>query len=274
MSRQTNKKLLSILRNGDAFDHADEQVMPASSGGKLMVIQPGKYNPPFKAQIQVQILKAYFTEALDIYTPILPAALAGALQVDLPFFTFLNSDFEAGYAKLKALFPVSGGWAYNPPVVYGKTVTPAAAFGAWDANVTAVLRDGDVVLPFTATTAGPVNTLGLVIIRTSDVPYASLLGATNSNTFKINMLRYTVNDGQEAQFANGILIVDETMFGKVTSDPVNPEAFKNPEQQQDFILDIDIETDINKQKGFASTADYDVLNIRWNLFIEKAFKIQ
>jgi len=270
--KDVNRKLAAILSRGsNSLDHADGA--PAVSSKELMNIGPGRYNPPFKAQIQVQLLKLYFTEAADVYTSIAPAALNAALKVDLPAFVFLNSDFAAGYAKLKAQFPVSGGWVYNAPIIYGKTPSPSAALGPWDATVTAQLRDGDVVLPFTAVVGGT-NYLGLSIIRTNDVPYASLLDATNSNTFDINMLRYTVNEGQEAQFANPILVCDETMFGKFTSDPINPEAFKNPEQMQDFILDIDLNTVVNKQKGFATTVDFDVLNIRWNLFIANAVKIQ
>lgn len=279
MNRNYNKKLLNALRGN--LNHADGDpvavpVLPTVTGEKLMTISPGKYNPPFRAQVQIQFLKNYYTVLAGVFTQIAPAGLGAGLNVDLPAFLFLNTDFESGYAKLKSEFPVSGGWAYNPVFVYGKQPNPGVlvngVYTALDATASGFLRDGDLVLPFSARIAGT-DYVALTVVRSSDVPFASMLGSTNSNTFDINMLRYTVNNGQDAQFSNGILVYEETMFGKLSSDPINPEAFKNPEQQQQYILDIDVNTRINKQKGLATTIDYDVLNVRWNLFIQDAKKL-
>lgn len=280
-ARQQEQNLIKKLNGGmRAFDHAegDMPIAPIVTGNQLMQMGAGKYNPPFKAQIQVSVLKYYFTQAAagGAWTNKAAAAIPATLQLKLPFFLFANSDFESGYAKLRAQYPQSV-WAYQRPVIYGKDQagTDQNAFGRWDSTVTNLLRAGDLVLPFTAVTAdvGAENNLALVVIRTADVPYATLLTATNSNTFKINLIRYTVNVGQEAQFANAILVTDETMFGKFSSDPINPEASKNPEQNQDNILDLDVKVDINKQKGLASEAEYDVVSMRLNLFIAEATKI-
>lgn len=254
--------------------------IPIVQDRQLVTVGQGLYNPPFKAQIQVNILKQYYSYVLatGVFTAVAPAAVPAALQVSLPAFLFSNGDFDSGFAKLQGQYPLST-WAYQAPFIYGKESFPgistnltALSAVTFDATVRAQLRFGDLVIPFTATSGGTLY-VALQIVRTSDVPYGSLLGATNSNTFQINMLRYTVTAGQETQFANAILCADETMFGKFSSDPVNPESYKNPEQDQDNIIDIDIDFNVNKQRGLSTLVNYDVVTMRWNLFISGAQKI-
>lgn len=258
---------------GHDVNHAEggEIVAPITTNRDLMRVGQGRYNPPFKAQIQVQVLKYYFTEAAGVYTEIASGALHGTLQVDLPVFLFAPADFESGYAKLFAQYPITG-WTFNPPVKYGKDQPTTPSLGDWDATVTNKLQRGDVVLPYTAT-AGGNDYLGIIVVRTSDVPYTSLLTSAMSNTFKINMIRYKVTAGQESQYAKALGVSSETMFGRFTSDPINPEAFINPEQEQDNIVDMDVTVDINKEKGLATYVIYTENNFRWNLFIADATKI-
>lgn len=289
-SIDAQRMLLRKMRGGvNAYNHVNgnnnqiiEEVanIPIVSGQKLVTVGQGLYNPPFKAQIQLNVLKFYFTKATagTIYTTKLPANLDASLKVKLPFFTFSNSDFDSGFSKLKGQYPITN-WSYRAPFIFGRVTNPGtdafATGGGFSSAVLAQLKDGDLILPFTAVTAvvGEEHNLAIIVIRTSDVPYGTLLGATNSNTFKLNLLRYTTNVGQEVQFSNAILAANETMFGKFTSDPVNPESFKNPEQDQDNIIDVEIDFDVNKQTGLSSLTDFDVLNLRWNLFIQGASKI-
>ncbi|MCK9479759.1 MAG: hypothetical protein M0R40_09740 [Firmicutes bacterium] len=234
---------------------------------------PGAYQPPFKAQIQMTHRKLYFTENAGVYTPVAAGAIDATLQTSLPVFFFLNSDFAAGYPTLQSNFPVSI-WQYGDPVVVGRD-QGRDAFGDWDANVTAQLRKGDIVVPFTASPGGT-NTLALVIVRSADVPYASLLDSTNSNLFKVNMIRYTLADATTAQlqqFENPINIANQTMFGKFSKDTVNPDSYVNPEQNQPQIADILVVAEINKEKGIATYVNFDVVNFRWNLFIENVFRL-
>lgn len=254
--------------------------VPVVRESRLVNVGQGAFNPPFQAQFQMQILPLFFTEAADVYTLVTQAnaqAWPAAVRVKLPFFLFGNIDFESGYPVLKGQFPIpaGSGWAFNPPVVMGKTVQPAAAFGVWDATVLAQLQDGDVVFPYTVTNGGT-NYMVLKVVRTADVPFASLLNATNSNMFTLNMIRYVVADNTAAnlgQYANPILCGDETMFGKFTKDTVNPEGFKNPEQQQDNIIDIDFEFKVSKQKSLSSYHNFDAGSIRLQMFVAGAEKI-
>jgi hypothetical protein len=271
MSRNTSRQVLAALRGGaNAYDHANEAVLvnqPAVSSPATM----GKsgLNPPFVAQIQLQVIKRYYTENAGVYAAVLPAALPVALQLQLPAFMFANLDFASGYAKARAQYPLQG-WAYNRPVVYQKDVA-SDIFAAWTATVTNQLVAGDVVLPYTAVDGGT-NYLAIVILRTTNVPMAALIEATNSNSFGINLIRYKVVLGQEAQLQNQILASKMSMFGKFTSDPLNPEAFQSPMDQQPNIVDVDAETEVNKYKGLAVFTNYDVLSLTWNIFIAYVVK--
>lgn len=272
------KMLLRKLRQRASHANGDDTIIeqvaeiPVVTDRKLVTVGQGLYNPPFKAQIQLNVLKYYFSYTGGVFTQVLPASVPAPLQLALPVFIFSNSDYASGFAKLRGQYPLSG-WSYEAPFIFGANTWPGTATsGIFDATVLNLLRPGDLVLPYSGSSGGT-NYVAIAIVRTSDVPYGSLLDATNSNTFNINLLRYTVNTGQETQFANAILCADETMFGKFTSDPVNPESYKNPEQDQDNIIDIDIRFDVNKQRGLSSLVNYDIATMRWNLFISNAVKI-
>lgn len=267
--RSQEKQLLKKIKN---LDHADEvvTVMPTVTSNQLVQMGAGKYTPPFKAQIQLQVLKKYFSENAGTYTGVLPASVPAGLQQMLPVFVFGQIDFEAGYAKNVSNFPVNN-WSFDRAFIYGKDY-PAVSYGALDSTVKAALKFGDLVLAYVGASGGT-NYLALQIVRAADVPFASLLAATSSNTFDINMIRYSVDSGKDTQFANALYITDETMFGRFSTDAINPESFKNPEQQQTNIVDIDAEISINKQKGISTYVNYDVENFRLNLFIASATKI-
>lgn len=265
-----------MRRHSNAFNYADapiETAIPIVTSNKNFVMGPGKYNPPYKAQIQLTAEILYFTEAAGVYTAATAAdILADAINISFPVFFFANGDFASGWAQLQALYPIAA-WTYNRPVVYGKDYA-ADAFAEWDATVTNNLQKGDIVQVFTAV-AGGTNYVALIITRCGDVPLASLVNDINSNTFNINMIRYTVADSTAAnlaQYRNKIKISNETMFGKLTLDNVNPNSSKNPEQQQTNIIDLDVQVSINKEKGLSTLFNYNAGPWEWNIFIESVLK--
>jgi len=242
--------------------------------GQLVKVNQGAYNPSFVAQFQLQVVPYYFSVAAGVYTNIAPAALNATLKVKLPYFLFGNIDFAAGYPILKGLFPISN-WKYNTPVVFGSTNRPGDDFSAWDANVTSLLQDGDLVIAYTAS-AGGTDYLAIKIVRSLDVAFATLLQATQSNLFGTNMVRMSAFSDAAidiAQFQNPFKCVDLTMFGKFTQDTVNPKSFKNPEQQQKDIIDIDFEFRVSKQKAIGSYFNFDAGTIDLNMFVAYADKI-
>jgi len=271
-----------FARMGSSVNHAQgadtvvEEVanVQVVRDGQLVKVNQGTYNPSFVAQFQLQVIPYYFSVAAGVYTNIAAAALNAVLKVKLPFFLFGNIDFASGYPILKGLFPISN-WQYNPPVVFGSTNRPGDNFSQWDANVTSLLQDGDLVITYTAT-AGGTDYLALKIIRSLDVGFATLLQATQSNLFGTNMVRYSAFSDAAvdiAQFANPFKCVDLTMFGKFTQDTVNPKGFKNPEQQQKDIIDIDFEFRVSKQKAIGCYFNFDAGAIDLNMFVAYADKI-
>lgn len=278
----TAKQRRLLARMGGMVNHAQgdavvEEVanVQVIRDGSLVKVNQGAYNPSFVAQFQLQVIPYYFTVAAGVYTNIAAAALNATLKVKLPFFLFGNIDFASGYPIAKGLFPISN-WAYNPRVVFGATDRPGDIFSVWDTNVTSLLQDGDLVFVYTAV-AGGTNYLALKIVRSLDVGFATLLQATNSNLFGTNMVRYSAFSQAAvdiAQFQNPFKCVDLTMFGKFTQDTVNPKSFKNPEQQQTDIIDIDFEFRVSKQKLIGSYFNFDAGTIDLNMFVAYADKIQ
>lgn len=269
-----NRRLTQRFANhaeGGAVEVAEVQVVKDS---RLVNLGQGAYNPPFNAQFQLQVIPYYFTEAAGVYTSIAAAALNATLKNRLAFFLFGNLDFESGYPLLQSQFPLQN-WNYGVPQIYGRSVTPATNGIAWDANVTANLQKGDLVFSYYAT-AGGTKYVALLVVRSQDVPFGSLLQATQSNMFGLNLIRYVVNStaaADLAQFTNAIICTDETMFGKISKDSVNPNSFKNPEQMQDQIIDIDFDFKISKQKALSSYFNYDAGALSLQMFVAWATKI-
>src|SRR5690606_18787441 len=133
MARGTAQKmLLNKLRrnvnnaNGDPSGTTmveEVATIPVVTDRKLVSVGQGMYNPPFKAQIQVNMIKQYYTYVVN--TGVFAASNAGAIlgagiNESLPSFLFSNSDFASGFAKLRGQFPLSS-WTYEAPFVFGKT---------------------------------------------------------------------------------------------------------------------------------------------------------
>ena len=280
--RKNEAQMLAMLDRGvNAFDrfNADDAVpmsMPYQNNLRLAA-QPG--NPAFTAQFDLQILIRYFTESSGTYTARTAAyvlATLTALATQLPVFIFGNSDYNGGFRKSQGQFPLSGGWTYanNQPFIYG--LGPSrCAFGNLDATVTGQFQVGDLVLPVTAVLSGPVNVLGVVIVRCAQVAYGTMLDALNSDVFWLNNVRYIINDsGQLTQFNNAIYIQSQSLFGKFRSDSVSPTSFKQPEQFQNGIIDIPINKGIDKNVIFGFYANYGATDLQLSIFVRQVNKLQ
>lgn len=264
LARRIQRRGQSVT--GDSVEEVT--IVPVQTDKKLVTVNPGLWNPNFKAQIQVSILKSYYSVAAGVYTAVAPGAMPAALQQSLPFFMFANSDFSSGFAKLQGQFPLTN-WTYQAPFIYNGTSWPGIAvtnYGLLSTVPAATLRKGDLVIPFSGSDAGTLYA-ALVVVRTNDVPYGTLLQATFRKKIKFNLIRYNVTLGEETQFGNQILLSNETMLGKFTSDPLNPEAFKSPEQDQNNIVDIDLVVEVTNEYGISSLINHAVTSFRWNMFI-------
>jgi hypothetical protein len=255
---ENDKKLIGALNRGvDAAD-SNPLTLDAAAGNK-----------PFTAQFDVTVLVKYFTEVSDVYTSVAASAIASTLKTKLAAFLFGQSDYAAGFKKSIQQFPVTV-WAYGQPFTYGKDVA-TCALGPLDATVTAQLEIGDIVIPFTATTAGPINTLGLVILRSPQVGYAKLVDSLSSDRFWINNVRYVLTDTSAAgltQYDNEVKVQKQSLFGLFNENSVSPTAFKEPTQFQAGIVDMLVNQGIDKNVIVGSYINYDSITQKFTIFVQ------
>jgi len=283
--QRTNADRMLLQRlneNVDSFDSyfddsADEPIvapsgMPAGNAGLNAQLGRAKGNPSFSAQFDVQILPKYFTLNGGAYTAIAASALNAALKNQLPFFLFGNSDFASGFTKLKSVFTLNT-WVYGTPGIYGKDLFTPYAF---DATVTGVLQNGDLLIPFTSALPGAgTTTLALIVVRCTQVAYGTLLASLSSDRFLMNMIRYVIPDTTKiTQYSNNVGVFKQSLFGKFDSDYVSPNSYKKPEQLQNGIVDIPIKKGIDKNIAVASYANYDVGEIDLSIFVYSVKKLQ
>lgn len=275
---ESERQLRAILRQGvsNYEQHADA---PAAINPAATRLAAAQGNPQFAAQFDVQFLLKYFSvvDATGVYTQITAAALVAAvpaLGTQLPAFLFGNSDFASGYARMQQALPLSGGWVYGTPGIYGKD--EFRINGSFiDATVTAQLRKGDLVIPVYFD-AGATTYVGLTIVRCTQVGYGTLLDAISSDRFTMNMIRYVMSDTTAVglnQYNNNVGIYKQSLFGKFDSDFVSPTSFKLPEQFQPGIIDIPLNKGIDKQVILGMYQNYDAVTVQWSLFIETVDKL-
>lgn len=118
-----------------------------------------------------------------------------------------------------------------------------------------------------------VNT-DVVEITSSTYFYPSLLKSTITDLLKLSKMRYSVSDTtQIAQFSQSLNVVSRSMFGKVSSNSISVAAFKQPNQFQQGIIDIDGEIEVDKETSI-QTAIIPVAGFSFTLsmWVEKFFR--
>jgi len=275
---QSQMALRNRLRGRvDGFENADGD-LPMQSSGASAVIQASAGQASFDAQFDIQILVRYFSVAVGVFTARSAAyMLANAADVcttaALGFFLFGNIDFSGGYKKARASAPLTN-WAYNNPFTFGNGY-PSTQYGVLDATAQAVLQVGDVVIPHYVSNGG-VTYVALVIVRCTNVAYATLLAASNSDSFVLNKVRYIQNDTSAAglaQYANAINWIKLSLFGKADTDSITPNSQKQPNQFQAGIVDVDILKAITKEIAFWSYINYDATDLQWSIYVKTINKL-
>jgi hypothetical protein len=281
MLNRAEQELMQKLRKKSAnfdsfesyFEHADAPIVASLSGDQKSQtsVMESKGNPAFTAQFDTQIFIKYYTLNGGVYTPIAPAALNPALKNKLPVFLFGNADYAAGFTKMKAQYPLVN-WVYGTPGTFGRDYFTPYAF---DANVLADLQGGDMVMPFTSPLPGAgTTTLALVIVRCTQVAYASLLESISSDRFVMNMIRYVLPDlTQLAQYSQQLGVYYQSLFGKFDSDTLSPNSYKKPEQLQNGIIDIPLKRGIAKQDCLASYLIYTNVETDLSFFVYSVDKV-
>lgn len=287
VSRQT-LKLMEHLRNANGvtlignngrkssrsmglIDHANGNDLPMVAPNNATLGQ-GIGNPQFIAQFDITMRQLFFTVNAGVYTQVTQAAVIAAqpsLNTKLSAFLFGQSDFNAGFPKLRSLFPLNV-WAYDNPFIYG-IGQQATLFGELDATIKAQLEVGDLVIPFTATLGG-VDYLAVQVIHCDQVGYGSLLAALSSDNFTTNMIRYVLPAADIAQYQNNIRMIRQSLFGKSSDDKTSPNSFKIPEQQQDGIVDVPLRKLFDKESSLGTYINSGILSVQWSIFVSSVVK--
>ena len=241
-------------------------------------------NPAFKGEISLQVFVRYYSQAV-VGTPAAVVPAAGQ-QGNLPLYLFGATDFYAYYAKARTVLPGSSGWNYGDMSViqYGNNAINTFVYplphavgavgytlGTYYNNLT---LPGDVIvaIPMTGFVAGAAATtvIAEIQIRCPNVPYASLLNALLTDAMVINMIRYVVPAAAVAQFANQITIIKNTIFGKSSTDTLDPQTFITPGTFQPQIADIPITLPVDNYLALATTITYTAtvpITLTWTITV-------
>lgn len=228
-------------------------------------------NPAFKAEVTLVIGVRYFQDG-GAGTPLVPAEIVplAPQQTPVPVYVFGHIDRAANYARARQVLPVGGGFDNLPAAVVSVgdgrgvvTLQPDApasvGYAVGNIYVNAALA-GDLILIYPmigfVAAAAATTTRAEVLIRCPNVPYTSLLAALGSDLVTLNMIRYVVPGLNPGQLANQITFIKGSLFGKVSTDTLDPQTFITPGTFQAQIADIPITLPIDKNLILATNINF------------------
>ena len=245
-------------------------------------------NPPFKAEITLQVFVRYYSQAV-VGTPVVAVPAAGQ-QTNLPLYLFGNTDAAANYARGRQLVPGGGGWTYADMAVIrvgsgivGYQPLPHAAASVDYISGTIfnnLAQNGDYlfIIPMAGFVAGAAATTHAaeILVRCPNVPYATFLESLNSDRITLNMIRYVVPAAAVAQLGQQITFIKQSLFGKTSTDTLDPQTFVTPGTFQPQIADIPITTEVDKNFIAATEIQYTAavpMQLTWTLTVSTINKL-
>ncbi len=239
-----------------------------------------KNDPPFSAQFDITFNLTYASYEIATQgwlVDVDPATLPAAVQnVDIPAVFAGHTDFASGYKYAIDNTPVNVWEFHKTEAVQNRiqiTINDTIPFVA-EIPLPAQTERGDVVIVYRYV-AGGFNYFAIVTVKMNSGAYAKLLSSLSSDVFRINAIRYTLNDNlQLDQYNRPINLLYQTLFGKSKKDSLSPTSYKNPEQQQDNVIDIPIEDTFDKNTIFTTMLKYAIGNVTWSVFVQYSNKFQ
>ena len=245
-------------------------------------------NPAFKAEVSFQVTVRYYSQAVvGTPAPVVPPA---GQQNPLPLYLFGNIDKAANYSRARQLVPGGAGFTYADmaviPVGIGEVSyypLPHAAASVEYVSGTIfnnIALPGDMLflIPMAGFVAGAAATTvtAEILIRCPNVPYLSLLAALSSDLVTLNMIRYVVPAAAVAQLAQQITFIKGSLFGKVSTDTLDPQTFITPGTFQPQIADIPITLPIDKNLIVATQIQYTAvvpILLTWTITVSVIDKV-
>jgi hypothetical protein len=245
-------------------------------------------NPAFKAEITLQVFVRYYSQAV-VGTPVVAVPAAGQ-QTNLPLYLFGNIDKASNYSRGRQLVPGGGGWLYADMAiidvgsgVVGYQPLPHAAASVENISGTIfnnLALNGDLlfIVPMAGYVAGAAGTTHVaeILVRCPNVPYTSLLAALGSDLITLNMIRYVVPAAAVAQLGQQITLIKSSLFGKTSTDTLDPQTFITPGTFQPQIADIPITLPIDKNFIAATQIIYTVavpIQFTWTCTVSSINKL-
>jgi hypothetical protein len=108
-----------------------------------------------------------------------------------------------------------------------------------------------------------------IIIHSDNVAYGTFLNSFVSDLITISAIRYIVPIANINQFINPLVIGYQTLFGKATSDSIDPRNYITSKDFQQQICDIPLNLPIDKAVTCGMYMDFNCPQIDFILFVSK-----
>jgi hypothetical protein len=247
------KRLLSHLQEDNSQSKNDPLANIKNAMGEIAY---SAGNPLTKTEISLQITTNNFSKI-------------GATP-NVPIYLFGLTDYYSGYPKSLLITPPNGlqVW-YDPTIpryyfgIIGKDI-PFNGLGILGLP----LEKGDL---FIAYIDDPIilNTFAAVRVHCTNVAYGTFLNSFVSDLITLNMIRLIVPIANINQFIHPLKFTYQDLFGKTTSDSIDPRMYITSTDFQQQICDIPINLPIDKQLMLTFEMDYVCPAMSVILFVEK-----
>jgi hypothetical protein len=112
-----------------------------------------------------------------------------------------------------------------------------------------------------------------VHIHCNNVPYLTLVDSLGSDLITLNMIRYTVLLALVAQLGNQITLIMQTLFGKTSTDTLDPNTYITSNTFNPNIADIPLTLPVDKNLILATVVNFDCVQFTWTLTVAKIQKL-
>jgi hypothetical protein len=175
-------------------------------------------------------------------------ALPANLQTSVPIFIFGLTDYYGGYNKLRILIPPRFGWFRNivneTIGIFGSSCWIAGGFnpvGFFNNNASS----GDMFYSWFDNPNVPLYKT-FVRIRCQNIAFGTFFNSFVSDLITINTLRLIVPIANIIQYSNPLIFGYQTLFGKTSTDNIDPRLYITNTDFQQQICDIPINLPIDK----------------------------
>ena len=109
----------------------------------------------------------------------------------------------------------------------------------------------------------------MIRIRCQNVAYGTFLNSFVSDLITIDTIRYIVPIANVNQFINPLIFGMQTLFGKLSSDSIDPRNYITSKDFQQQIADIPVNLPIDKNILLAFQLDVFCQHLSMILFVQK-----